>query len=131
MLGNAVFSLSSTQAEEARILEEKNKHEQIQHFLTERATPDSIVPESIPLQNDPPENPESFSIAESLGWRRVVWRGSRVETNQASQVDEILYCLERWELKTLRRQKGGSGAESTTAVVATPAVAAWSGDCAC
>ncbi len=112
MLGNAVFSLSSTQAEEARILEEKNKNEQIQHFLTERATPDSIVPESIPLQNDPPENPESFSIAEKSLVEQVFDEVFEVETNQASQVDEILR-LER-EIEDLRRQKEAQEQSLTT-----------------
>uniref|UniRef100_A0A8C1KFI9 Myosin X n=1 Tax=Cyprinus carpio TaxID=7962 RepID=A0A8C1KFI9_CYPCA len=81
-------------AEEARTLEEKNKNEQIQNFLTERATPDSIVP-------------EKKSLVEQVF--DEVFEG---ETNQALQVEEILR-LER-EIEGLQRQKEAQEQSLTT-----------------
>ncbi|KTG22591.1 hypothetical protein cypCar_00008225 [Cyprinus carpio] len=106
------LELLAQAAEEARTLEEKNKNEQIQNFLTERATPDSIVPESIPLQDEPPENPVPFSIAEKSLVEQVFDEVFEGETNQALQVEEILR-LER-EIEGLQRQKEAQEQSLTT-----------------
>uniref|UniRef100_A0A8C2KQQ5 Myosin X n=1 Tax=Cyprinus carpio TaxID=7962 RepID=A0A8C2KQQ5_CYPCA len=74
------------EAEEAQRLEEKNKNEQIQNFLTESATP---------------------SLME-----QVFDEVFEEETNQASQVEEILR-LER-EIEGLRRQKEAQEQSLTT-----------------
>uniref|UniRef100_A0A672NQG0 Myosin X n=1 Tax=Sinocyclocheilus grahami TaxID=75366 RepID=A0A672NQG0_SINGR len=71
------------EAEEARRLEEKNKNEQIQNFLTESSLVEQVFDE--------------------------VFEG---ETNQASQVEEILR-LER-EIEDLRRQKEAQEQSLTT-----------------
>lgn len=106
MLGNTVFF--SMQAEEARRLEEQMKNEMIQSVLPENTAPDSIVPESSPLENGPPESP----VAEKSLAEQVFDEVFEGETNQASQVEEILR-LER-EIEGLRRQKEAQEQSLTT-----------------
>ncbi len=125
MLGNAVFSLSSTQAEEARILEEKNKHEQIQHFLTERATPDSIVPEKYSTSERPTWEPWILLYSREITGGAGVWRGVRGRDKPGITGGWDL-AFGAWDWRPAATERG-SGAESNYAVVASPAVAAWSG----
>ncbi|XP_016385335.1 unconventional myosin-X-like isoform X1 [Sinocyclocheilus rhinocerous] len=106
------LELLAQAAEEARRLEEKKKNEQIQNFLTESAIPHSIIPESSPLQNGPSENPVPFSMAEKSLVEQVFDEVFEGETNQASQVEEILR-LER-EIEGLRRQKEAQEQSLTT-----------------
>lgn len=85
------------------------KNEQIQNLIPESTTPvNSIVPESSPFENDPLESP----VAEKSLAEQVLDEVFEGETNQASQVEEILR-LER-EIEGLRRQKEAQEQSLTT-----------------